>query len=351
MEREHRLYQEQQRQLREQAEQAERERQAAIAAKEEAERARLNFEREERERRLREKEEHKHQEEERRNKREREQREQREKRDRDELEKRSQHSSGWLGKRSHQDSGSSGSGYGSTKRPALHGSSDNYGTVFSRLDPQTQQKAIEPKIQPLMSTHVDSFRRPSDHRSTHSGGGNIYAKAMSGGLTQTVRAPTTDLSPELISAATQALENLRKSVHSGMGNPLSMQKPMQHMNVMNAHAQLQQLAAASGASATLSAASRIPASSMVPSMSSRSSLDLHHQTGSMLRPPGIGNQGSGSGGMGASAYSGMHGKGAQHYGASSAGASKLPPEEERYNRRYGGRHQSSGRPGYKGRMN
>ena len=359
MEREHRLYQEEQHKLREQAE---RERQAALAAKEEAERARINYEREERERRIREKEEHKHQEEERRSKREREQRErdQREKRERDEIEKRSQHSSGWLGKRPHQESGSSGSGYSSVKRPSLHGSSDSYGgTVFSRLDPQTQQKKIESNIQPLMSTHVDSFRRPSDHRSGHSSG-NVYAKAMSGSLAQTVRSTpgTTDLSPELLNAATQALENLRKSVHGvgSIGSQLSLPKPMAHLNVMSAHAQLQQLAA-SNASAALSAASgasRIPVSSMLPGMSSRSSLDVHQQAGSMLRPPVIGSQGSGSGGMGAAAFSSLHGKSSGHYGGASAGGvTKLPPEDERYNRRFGGRsshHQSGGRPGYKGRI-
>lgn len=344
------MYQEQQRQIREQAE---RERQAALAAKEEAERARQAFEREERERRQREKEEHKHQEEERRTKREREQRE---KRERDELEKRS---SGWLGKRNHPDTGSSGSVYGSAKRPALHGSSDSYGTVFSRLDPQTQQqKKVESSMQPLMSTHVDTFRRPSDHRSGHSSG-NVYAKAMSGGLGQSVRpAPPTDLSPELLNAATQALENLRKSVHSGLGTQLSLPtNPMPHLNVMNAHAQLQQLAA-SNTSAALSAAasgaSRIPVSSMVPGMNSRSSLDIHHQTGSMLRQPVLGNQGSGGGGMGVGAYPGLHGKGSPHYGSGAGGVSKLPPEEERYNRRFGGRsshHQSGGRSGYKGRMN
>ena len=350
LEREHRLYQEQQRHLREQAE---RERQAALAAKEEAERARITFEREERERRLREKEDQKHQEEERRTKREREQRE---KRERDELEKRSQHSSTWLGKRAHQDSGSSGSGYPSVKRQALHGSSDNYGTVFSRLDPQTQQKKVESNIQPLMSTHVDSFRRASDHRSGHSSG-NVYAKAMSGGLQQSIRStPSTDLSPELLSAATQALENLRKSVHGvgGIGTQLSLPKPMPHLNVMSAHTQLQQLAA-SNASAALSAASgasRIPVSSMLPSMNPRSSLEMHHQGGSMLRQPVIGNQGSGGGGINSAAFAGLHGKASPHYGA--GGVTKLPPEEERYNRRFGGRsshHQSGGRPGYKGRMN
>ena len=359
MEREHRLYQEEQLKLREQAE---RERQAALAAKEEAERTRMNYEREERERRLREKEEHKHQEEERRSKREREQRErdQREKRERDEIEKRSQHSSGWLGKRTHQDSGSSGSGYSSVKRPALHGSSDSYGTVFSRLDPQTQQKKVESSIQPLMSTHVDSFRRPSDHRSGHSGG-NVYAKAMSGGLAPTVRsAPaTTDLSPELLSAATQALENLRKSVHGvgSIGTQLSLPKPMPHLNVMSAHAQLQQLAASNASAlSAASGTSRIPVSSVLPGMNSRSSLDVHQQAGSMLRPPVIGSQGSGSGGIGASAFSGLHSKSSGHYGGGSGGGvTKLPPEEERYNRRFGGgrssHHQSGGRPGYKGRMN
>ena len=344
MEREHRVYQEQQRQLHEQAE---RERQAALAAKEEAERARMSFERDERERRMREKEEHKHQEEERRTKRDREQREKRERDD---------HSGGWLGKRPHQDSGSSGSGYASTKRPALHGTSDSYGTVFSRLDPQTQQKKLESSIQPLMSTRVDSFRRPSDHRSGHSSA-NIYGKAMSGGLPQSVRAsPSTDLSPELLSAATQALENLRKSVHGGIGSQLSLPKPMPHLNVMSAHAQLQQLAV-SNATAALSAASgasRIPVSSMVPGINSRSSLDMHHQAGSMLRPPVIGSQSSGSGGMGAATFTSLHGKGSPHYGTSASGVTKLPPEDERYNRRFGGRsshHQSGGRPGYKGRMN
>lgn len=338
MEREHRLYQEQQQQLREQAE---RDRQAALAAKEEAERARLSFEREERERRLREKEEQKHQEEERRTK-----RDQRDKRDRDD------HSGGWLGKRPHQESGSSGSGYVSAKRPALHSSSDNYGTVFSRLDPQ---KKMESNIQPLMSTNVDSFRRPSDHRSGHSSG-NIYAKAMSGGLQQTVRQSSADLSPALLSAATQALENLRKTVHGGMGSQLSMQKPIPHMNVMSPHAQLQQLAA-TNVSAALSAApgaSRIPVSSMIPGMNSRSSLDMHHQGGSMLRSPAIGSQSSGSGGMSAAAFTSIHGKGSPHYGTSGSGVTKLPPEEERYNRRFGGRsshHQSGGRPSYKGRMN
>ena len=353
MERERRLYQEEQLKLREQAE---RERQAALAAKEEAERARINYEREERERRLREKEEHKHQEEERRSKREREQRDrdQREKRERDEIEKRS---SGWLGKRTHQDSGSSGSGYSSVKRPSLHGSSDSYGTVFSRLDPQTQQKKVECNIQPLMSTHVDSFRRPSDRH----GGGNVYAKAMSGGLAPTGRsAPaTTDLSPELLSAATQALENLRKSVHGvgSIGTPLSLPKPMPHLNVMSAHAQLQQLAASNASAlSAASGTSRIPVSSMLPGMNSRSSLDVHQQAGSMMRPPVIGSQGSGSGGIGASAYSGLHGKSSGHYGGGSGGGvTKLPPEEERYNRRFGGgrssHHQSGGRPGYKGRMN
>ena len=369
MEREHRLYQEEQLKLREQAE---RERQAALAAKEEAERTRLNYEREERERRLREKEEHKHQEEERRSKREREQRErdqrerdqrerdQREKRERDEIEKRSQHSSGWLGKRTHQESGSSGSGYSSVKRPALHGSSDSYGTVFSRLDPQTQQKKIESNIQPLMSTHVDTFRRPSDHRSGHSSG-NVYAKAMSGGLAPTVRsAPaTTDLSPELLSAATQALENLRKSVHGvgSIGTQLSLPKPMPHLNVMSAHAQLQQLAASNASAlSAASGASRIPVSSMLPGMNSRSSLDVHQQAGSMMRQPALGSQGSGSGGIGTSAFSSLHGKSSGHYGGGSGGGvNKLPPEEERYNRRFGGgrssHHQSGGRPGYKGRMN
>lgn len=348
LEREHRLYQEQQRQLREQAE---RERQAALAAKEEAERARQNFEREERERRQREKEEHKHQEEERRTKREREQRE---KRERDELEKRS--SGGWLGKRPHQDSGTSGSAYAPTKRPALHGSSDGYGTVFSRLDPQTQQKKVESTMQPLMSTHVDTYRRPGDHRSGH-GGGNIYAKAMSGGLAPSVRpAPSTDLSPELLNAATQALENLRKSVHGGLGSQLSLPtNPMSHLGAMSAHAQLQQLSASSPSaamSAAASGASRIPVSSIVPGMNSRSSLDLHHQAGSVLRPPVLG---SGSGGMGAAAFAGLHGKGSPHYGGGGGGgATKLPPEDERYNRRFGGRsshHQSGGRSGYKGRMN
>lgn len=359
LEREHRHYQEEQLKLREQAE---RERQAALAAKEEAERARINFEREERERRIREKEEHKHQEDERRSKREREQREreQREKRERDEIEKRSQHQTGWLGKRSHQDSGSGGgNSYSSVKRPALHGNSDSYGTVFSRLDPQTQQKKVESNIQPLMSTHVDSFRRPGDHRSGH-GSGNVYAKAMSGGLPPGVRstAGATDLSPELLSAATQALENLRKSVH-GVGGQLSLPKPIPHLNVLGAHAQLQQLAASS-ASAALSAASgapRIPVSSILPGMTSRSPLDLHQPAGSMLRSPVIGSGGAGSGGIGASAFSSLHSKSSGHYGGvGGGGVGKLPPEEERYNRRFsgGGRsshHQSGGRPSYKGRMN
>ena len=275
IERERRVHEEQQRWIREETARVARVKEEAVRLEREREEA----ERRERERRQREEKE-KREEELRAAKREREREQKRE-----EMEKRMQNQSGSgrLGKRpSYQDSNSY-----DIKRPAL--SSEDYmgpsPSVFHRLEPQKGR---------------------SGPPSGTSGG-------QSSPLIQAKDLP--HVNPDIITAATQALENIRKSVPTV---PLSSHLPSSRASnsTSSLQAQIQQLAAAT---ALANSGGRVGVSG--------SGLDFRGAglgpfTSNLLRPSMVGGQG-GVGMMSKSQHGGL-------------GVGKLPPEDQRYNRRLGG---------------
>ena len=238
--------------------------------------------------------------------RERERKEQQErskmKREREEL----QSSGSRLGKRTYSDGGG-GNSYEPSKRPAVHAvqrasESFNSANVFGRLDAHSLQKHSEGSAIPsLMTSQHGGFRRDTDSAfsqagaSRHStgsymvggggGGGSFmgggrdrqstgsvhypiqlpggrstqefYTKALSGGPQQqtarggkpeTATPLTTRLNPEVINAATQALENIRKSVQVRGGQLQTPGSMAAHLHQLSAgylpHRQQQPSAAA-----------------------------------------------------------------------------------------------------------
>ena len=314
MERERRSHEEQQRWIREEA---------ARVAKIKEEAIRLQKEREETERRERERREKERRDEELRMKREQRDRERQErerdrdqKRERDEMEKRMQSGSGRLGKRPYQQQQQQDNGSFESKRPAYSSPSsysalsNNNSSIFNRLEP-----------------HKANRSGPSQ---PDGGGGGVPTAPM----IQAQDLP--HVNPEIISAASQALANIRKTVptvpshmSSGRGGGSSLQAQIQQLAAATA------LASASsrpnmgmefrGSSGTSNSPSQSYSSDMMrPSMGGRSQGGVGRGMGMMSKSPHLGGGGSSMGGGG------------------SGGLGKLPPEDQRYNRRLGGGSRSGG---------
>jgi len=308
IEHERRSHEEQQRWIREEAARVSRIKEEAV---------RLQKEREDTERRERERREKERREEELRLKREQRDRERQErdrereqKREREEMEKRMQSGSGRLGKRPYQQQQQDNNSFES-KRPAYSSPnsysamSNNNSSIFNRLEPHKANRSGP--SQPEVS------------------GGNVPTAPM----IQPQDLP--HVNPEIINAASQALANIRKTVpsvpthmSSGRGGSSTLQ------------AQIQQLAAATALAsasnrpnmglefrgASNSASQSYSSDMMRPSMSGRSQGGVGRGMGMMSKSPHLGSSGSsmsGGGGMG-----------------------KLPPEDQRYNRRLGGGSRSGG---------
>ena len=357
IERERLLYEEQHRRIQEEQERRAKERE--------------ELERRERERRLREEKDRERQERERRE-RERieEERAKREKREREELMLQQQR----LGKRPY---GGDSVSYESVKRQAVHdvrSGSDNSSfsspsSVFGRLDPPTQNRSAD--VPPLLSRAEDVYRRGESERSRppgasgfRSGGGqsrdrhseavtypvpvastsrsmptsrsmqvmsshaipvthqtgNMYGKTMMGSLgggsvqeamkprSGTSAASLSRVPPDIITAATQALENIRKTVATAgqvPGSRVSPQVRIGHAQTPTA-VQLQQLAASARSAGNL------------PGFLSLNPRSLMGTGLPPTRQPVM----SSPGGGGVTMVTGKP----QHQ-------HKLPPEDERYNRR------------------
>ena len=293
IDRDRRVRDEQQRWIREEA--------ARVArAKEEA--ARMQKEREDADRRDRERrqreEKEKRLEEEQRAKREQREREKEQKREREEMEKRMQGDSGGrLGKRPYQDNGTY-----DAKRQAFSNSSymlQSTPSIFNRLD----------------------------HKSGRSGPSHPVGGAGMG--TPSSIAPTSSIishvNPEIISAATQALENIRKSVPTGSATPATLQAHISQL------ATFAKSAGGRGAGMDFQGGGGMVHQQYPPNLMRQS---MH------MRGQGVeGERGGGMGMMNKSPHVGV--------GMSGGGVGKLPPEDQRYNRRLGG-NRSGGRGGYRG---
>ena len=320
IERERRAHEEQQRWMREEAARVARVKEEATRIQKEREEAerrdRERRQREEKDRReeemrlkreQRERERQGEQRERERQDRERE-REREQKRERDELEKRMQSGSGRLGKRPYQQD----NGTFESKRPAYSPNPypmSNTSSIFNRLEP---------------------------HKGNHrSGPSQVNVGVSSVPLIQTKDLP--HVNPEIISAASQALANIRKSVPS-----VSSHLPVGRGGGSSLQAQIQQLAAAT---ALASASSRIPNVGMEFRGSSSNTSGPQHFSPNMMRPSMSGrSQGRGLGMMSKSPHIGGG------MGGGSGGMGKLPPEDQRYNRRLGGSRSGSnaGSGGYRG---
>lgn len=336
IERERRMHEEQQRRLREEQERR---------AKEQEEQ-----ERRERERRLREEKDRERQERERRERerveeeRTKREREQKQKQQREELEKQRLIQQQRLGKRPFPDSIQS---YDPIKRPALHdvrGGTEEYSSpssVFGRLDPPTQKKALVEEGMGYRRNEPTSEVRVGGSGNYRSGFGQAggregvgyplqastsrigavahpsasgpYGKLMGGfGLAaqQMMKPrPAADLSrvaPEIISAATRALENIRKTVQSAGGQVVtSRANPQIRVIPQPTLAQVQQLAATRAAA---SLPDFIPLNPQAP-------LGAGIIPASGMRHPFLPTA-----------------AGSSLFLDKNSGA-KLPPEDERYNRR------------------
>ena len=173
--------------------------------------------------------------------------------------------------------------------------------------------------------------------------GNIYNKMAGGfaadgvaGITAGVKsrpapadpAALSRIAPEIFSRATEALENIRKTVASAGGLPLPpsgrMNPPQGRIGPQLTMAQLQQLA-------TVAAGSR-PQHSSAADFMQRISLGGAGMSAGSRQPvvPGIGASGPNIVGGGKPH---LHGGGLMGGKPHPHGQGKLPPEDERYNRR------------------
>ena len=186
---------------------------------------------------------------------------------------------------------------------------------------------------PLVSTSRTLSAVP--HQSS-----SVYSKVASEALQQSLRPKTADLAhvaPDIINAATQALENIRKSGQMSQGVIGQSVIPKLPPHLRGVTPIQQQLNVATA----LSAAAGVPRADVY-------GMGLHQSVPSIgaLRQA-MTSQVGGIGGM--SGGPGMP-LGRMHHGR----GGKLPPEDERYNRRLGrsgGHHHGQGRQGgYKSRM-